>query len=359
MSFFLEKLFNVTVHRRWGLGEKTFDPSGIRRILVVRTDNVGDVLCCTPAIRALRKAFSGSYLAAVVVKYSQDALAGNPDLDEIFMYERPRHRPDRSRMALLLEKLRLTQTLRNLGFDLAIGLRSSFSWSEAWLVYATGAPLRLGYAPEEGRPQKFGFFYNRRVTPVPDVHEVKRVLHLIQTLGVQPGEDHLAVSISREEKETAESFLRERAIDRQKLIGFHLSSRVPANRWGLQNFAELAIRLIREDGKFVVLTWGPGDEGQAQEVRERVGRGIFLFPTSTFKKLGAIQQCCRAFVSPDGGAMHFSTAVGTPTVGLFGTTNPHHWAPWGNGHAALRKGKQVDLISVDEVYHALKIRMKS
>jgi heptosyltransferase-3 len=51
--------------------------------------------------------------------------------------------------------------------------------------------------------------------------------------------------------------------------------------------------------------------------------------------------------------MHFSTAVGTPTVGLFGKTNPENWAPWGVGHVALRRGPQADLISVDEVYQAL------
>jgi heptosyltransferase-3 len=60
------------------------------------------------------------------------------------------------------------------------------------------------------------------------------------------------------------------------------------------------------------------------------------------------------FVSPDGGAMHFATAVGTPTVGLFGKTNPQYWGPGGNGHVALRRGREADLISVDEVYQAVR-----
>ena len=100
----------------------------------------------------------------------------------------------------------------------------------------------------------------------------------------------------------------------------------------------------------MTLTWGPGDEGRAEEVQRRVGVGVFLYPTPNFKSLGAIQERCRVFVSPDGGAMHFSTAVGTPTVGLFGKTDPRLWAPWGDGHVALRRGKESELISVDEVY---------
>jgi heptosyltransferase-3 len=350
----LERLFNLGVHGRWGLGKTPFDPARIRRLLVVRNDNVGDVLCCTPAIRALRKAFPRATLAALVVGYSRDAITGNPDLDEVFVYEKAKHRPDRNRVVSLFKQLQVERCLKKKAFDLVIGLRSSFSWAEAWLVYFTGAPFRLGYDPGEGRNQKFAFFYNLRVPAAPQAHEVERALYLVGTLGVQPAEKHLTVTIPQADREAAESFLRERKIDPRNLVGFHLSSRLPANRWSLEKFAGLAARLIREDGKTVVLTWGPGDEAKAEEVLKRGGAGVFLFPTPSFKRLGAIQQRCRAFVSPDGGAMHFSTAVGTPTVGLFGKTNPENWAPWGDGHIALRRGKEADLITVEDVYRALR-----
>jgi hypothetical protein len=71
------------IHGRWSLGAPVFEPSCIRRIPAVRNENVGDVLCCTPAIRALRKAFPKAYLAARVVRHSRDAITGNPDLDEV------------------------------------------------------------------------------------------------------------------------------------------------------------------------------------------------------------------------------------------------------------------------------------
>ena len=353
MNPFLEKVFNLGVHRRWSLGKASFDPARIRRLLVVRNDNVGDVLCCTPAIRALRKAFPRAYLAALVVGYSQDAITGNPDLDEVFVYEKAKHRPDRNRVVSLFKQFQVEYRLKKKDFDLVIGLRSSFSWAEAWLVYFTGAPFRLGYDPGRGRNRKFAFFYNLRVPAAPQAHEVERALYLVKTLGVQPAEKHLTVTIPQAERELAESFLHQRKIDPRNLIGFHLSSRLPANRWSPEKFVALATRLVREGGKIVVLTWGPGDEDKAGEIQKRAGDGVYLFPTPSFKRLGAIQQCCRAFVSPDGGAMHFSTAVGTPTVGLFGKTNPENWAPWGDGHVALRRGPQADLISADEVYQAL------
>jgi heptosyltransferase-3 len=314
---------------------------------------VGDVLCCTPTIRALRRAFPQAYIAALVVRYSQDAITGNPDLDEVFIYEKAKHRPDRNRIISLYKQFRVERQLRKKRFDLAIGLRSTFSWSEAWLVYFSGAPFRVGYEPDRKKDWRFAFFYNLRVPPPPHEHEVKKSLRLAERIGVPPAEKELIVTIPEEEKKVAESFLRENAVDPQRLIGFHLSSRVPANRWSPEKFANLATRLIRGDGKVVVLTWGPGDENRAEEVHRRVGAGVYSFPTPHFKRLGAIQERCRVFVSPDGGAMHFATAVGTPTVGLFGKTEPQYWGPWGDGHVALWRGREADLITVDEVYQAV------
>jgi heptosyltransferase-3 len=356
LKFFLEKLFNLVVHHRWSLGGGDFDHSRIHRILVVRNDNVGDVLCSTPAIRALRAAFPRAYIAALVVGYAQDAITGNPDVDRVVLYEKAKHRPDRNRLVSLYKQLQVERDLKEKKFDLAVGLRSNFSWSEAWIVYFSGAPFRLGYDPGEGKNRKFAFFYNLRVASAPDQHEVKKALYLVERIGVQPAENaenKVTAVIPEEEKRRAESFLREHGIDPRELIGFHLSSRLRANRWSPENFTRLASRLIREEGKKVVLTWGPGDEGLAERVRSRVGDGVFLFRTPHFRRLGAIQQHCRVFVSPDGGAMHFSAAVGTPTVGLFGKTDPRHWAPWGDGHVALRRGREADQISVEDVYQAL------
>jgi ADP-heptose:LPS heptosyltransferase len=352
LNLFLEKLFSLGIHGKWSLGLEPYDPARVRRILVVRNDNVGDVLCSTPAIRAIRKAFPRAYLAALVVGYSRDAITGNPDLDDVFVYEKAKHRPDRNRAASFYRQFQVEQELRKKGFDLAIGLRSSFSWSEAWLVYFTGAPFRLG-AEAGDKDRRFAFFYNLPARLPSDLHEVEKALHLVSRLGVAPAEKHLAVAIPDVERRAAEGFLAENRIDPRNLVGFHLSSRVPANRWEPARFAALAARLVQE-GKSVILTWGPGDNWRAEEVRDAVGSGVFPFPTPSFKRLGAIQQLCRVFVSSDGGPMHFATAVGTPTVGLFGKTDPKLWGPWGDGHLALRKGKQAGLISVEDVLHALK-----
>jgi heptosyltransferase-3 len=353
MSLVLEKIFNLGIHGRWNLKKHPFNPSQIHRILVVRNDNVGDVLCCTPAIRALRRAFPKAYLAALVVSYSRDAIIGNPDLNEVFIYEKAKHRPDRNRFVSYYHQFQVERMIRRARFDLVIGMRSAFSWSEAWLVYFTGATVRLGY--EAGpRDQRFAFFYNLRVPWRPEGHEVEKVLRLLEPIGVSPAKTHLTVVIPEEDRKIVDLFLREKRIDPRQLVGFHLSGRVPANRWSPEKFASLAARLHQADGQSIVLTWAPGDEGQSEKVMRLAGEGVYAFPTPHFKRLGALQERCRVFLSPDGGPMHFAVAVGTPTVGLFGITDPSIWGPWGTPHVALRRGVEADSISVDEVYQAMK-----
>ena len=158
LYFLLEKLFNLLIHGKWSLEEGAFDTSRIRRILVVRNDNVGDVLCSTPAIRSLRRAFPQAYLAALVARYSQDAVSENPDVDEVFIYEKAKHRPDRNRFLSLYKQFQVLRGLKKKRFDLAIGMRSTFSWSEGWLVYYAGAPFRLGFRPEKKRDRGYSFF---------------------------------------------------------------------------------------------------------------------------------------------------------------------------------------------------------
>ncbi len=353
MSFWTEKPFNLMIHGRWSLGNPAFEPSRIRRILAVRNDNVGDVLCTTPAIRALRRAFPQAYIAALVVRYSQDAITGNPDLDEVFMYEKAKHRPDRSRLVSLFKQYQVLRDLKKEKFDLVIGMRSAFSWSEAWLVYFTGAPFRVGYSPVKRIDRYYDFFYNIGVPPeFSEGHEVNRVLRLIEAIGVARWDERLIVQIPEKEKEEVATFFRKNEIDSERAIGFHLSCRRASSRWPAQKWADLA-KLLVYDRCDVILTWGAGDRDLAEEVISRAGERVFLFSTPTLKQLGALQERCRVFLCPDGGTMHFSTAVGTPTIALFGEENPSRWAPWGNGHVVLKKGDRADLIPMDEVYRAV------
>ena len=118
-----------------------------RRILVVRTDRLGDVILTLPMLPLLRTWFPGSYLAMLVSRYPGDIVQGNPHLDEVLWYDRDGYQVP---FGELLRALRLR------AFDTVFVVHPTPSL--AWMVYRAGIRCRVGtgYRP-------YSFLFNRRV----------------------------------------------------------------------------------------------------------------------------------------------------------------------------------------------------
>ena len=68
------------------------DADSAPRILILRRDNIGDLVCTTPLIAALRAQLPGAWLGALVTTYNAEVLVGNSALDEVFVHEKLKHR---------------------------------------------------------------------------------------------------------------------------------------------------------------------------------------------------------------------------------------------------------------------------
>src|SRR5450759_4565553 len=90
-------------------------------ILIVRRDNIGDLVCTTPLISALRRRYPRAHIAALVNTYNRQVLEGHPDLDALYAYAKAKHRlPGQSRAAVYWDKLVLMLKLRGQRFDYAL-----------------------------------------------------------------------------------------------------------------------------------------------------------------------------------------------------------------------------------------------
>jgi len=132
----------------------TTEPENIKKILIVRNDNIGDVILTTPAIEALRKRFPDAYIAILVAEYACEAIEGNPYLDKVYIYEKAKH-SKANKLVAWWKQYKVIREIRRKKFDLAIGIRSTFSSSQGWLVFASGAPMRLGHYPNKKRYLSF------------------------------------------------------------------------------------------------------------------------------------------------------------------------------------------------------------
>ncbi|MEW5864671.1 MAG: glycosyltransferase family 9 protein [Pseudomonadota bacterium] len=294
------------------------------RLLIVRRDNIGDLVCTTPLIAALRERLPEAWIGALVNSYNAEVLARNPALDEVFVYEKLKHRT-RSLPRLAIERLRLLARLRRLRLD-------------AVLVPAP-SPQTKRLAARLGA----GRLIEGRADAPFDLHEVERSFDLGRAFGVEGTPGPLRIYPDPTAIERAR-----RAAGEGPFAAIHISARRPRQRWPLDRYAALARELAREQP--VLLLWAPGprddprhpgDDAAAREVtRLAASDRLVPLPTPDLAALIAALSLARLVVCPDGGAMHLAAALGKPVVALFGDSPPERWRPWGVAHRIVRPGSR-------------------
>src|SRR5574337_1011692 len=92
----------------------------IGSVIFIRRDNIGDLVCTTPAIRAVRRAFPRAKIGVLVNSYNAPVLKGNPDIDRLYVYRKPKHLPGKSRLSVLWENFKVFREIRREGYEVAI-----------------------------------------------------------------------------------------------------------------------------------------------------------------------------------------------------------------------------------------------
>jgi lipopolysaccharide heptosyltransferase II len=313
------------------LNEITLHEERIRRILLSRLRFMGDVILTTPLIRRLKKVFPKAQLSYLTEDVFAPLLLHNPHLDEVMAF------PLRGSVAA---QGRVYYQLRQRRFDLAIDLFGNPR--TALMTWLSGASIRVG-GDFRGR----GKLYNVRVpAPPAEPHAIDFHWRSLEALGIAKGDNRTEVFIASEEKRWAREFLHEISLDSsQPIVGLHPGATWPNKRWPEKYFAELARQLCDQNVQ-VLITQGPGEENVVMEVMRQISppnlsaarsQAITLLPVLSLRQLASVQQQMQVFVSNDCGVMHLAVAVGTPTIGLFGPSQPHIWFPYDqrDGHLAL------------------------
>ncbi len=356
----LEYVLEVGLHRRLPGGTASFTPDRVRRILVVRKDNIGDVLCTTPALRALRRAFPEAYLAILVAEHCRAAVEQNPDADEVLTYTKAKHRAGSLGLAALWDLVWVIRDLRARAFDLAIAMGRPCSRSSAWLAYVSGARWRLGYSTPALQP--FPFFVNLGCDPgTMTSHEVDGCLELLGSIGIPPAGRRLTLIPNPDTVVAIRRRLGRAEAESGGVALIHISNRREASRWPLAAFAEAADRLHKQLGVSIVLSWAPGnasnplfpgDDGKVEEIEQQMQARPIPLRTPNLGDLIAAVSVCDLVLCTDGGLMHIAAALDIPQVVLFGETSVMHWTPVSEKCTLLRRGRRVDQISVEEVVAA-------
>lgn len=326
------------------------------RILVIRRDNIGDLVCTTPLIFALRERFPLARIVALVNTYNKPVLAGNPAIDAVYAYEKGKHRSEkRSIVSVYADRLKLVLDLRREKFDYAILATPGFEPRSLRLARMIGARHVLGYT-EVGKAGRIdiALAYDRAAGR----HQVEDAFGLLRPLGVVGPPPPVRVFPDPERRlELARALVGLQG--EGPVVGVHISARRSRQQWPEERFAAL-IRAIgtRHRVRFLLL-WSPGeadnpkhpgDDGKARAIAERCqGLPLLPWPTEELSRLIAALSLCDCVVCADGGAMHLAAGLAKPILCFFGDSNPAQWRPWKVRHELLRPAsRDLKDLSVEE-----------
>lgn len=287
------------------------------RILVTRLQYLGDVILTLPLVDAVRRRFPDAEVDYLCRPPSSDLLDGDPRFARVFALH------PQSGAA---ESVSLIRSLRSRRYDAVIDLYGNPR--SAWLTRFTGAKTRIG-GDRRGRR----FLYTTPVTVAPEVRSaLEHHLRYAEPLDVPCDAGKPALVSSPEEVEAARDLLDRRGVETRRpdrpRIGVHPGGKWEVKRWPASSFARLA-GILRDtwDADVVVFT-GPGEARFTDRVAGETGDGVTVLPEMNVRSVAAVLSLLDGMVVSDGGIMHLSVAVGTPTVGLFGSAEPDIWFPY-------------------------------
>jgi lipopolysaccharide heptosyltransferase II len=342
------------------------DKTKIKKILVVRTDRIGDVVLSTPVIRVLRENFKDSFIAMMVSSKTKDLVSQNPYLDEVIVYDKDNIHKS------IFSSIKFAFYLKRKKIDMVLILHPTNRVNI--MTYLAGIPIRVGY------DRKCGFLLTDKI---PDEkylglkHEIEYSLDMLRHIGLEVKDDlkQLFVAIKKEDMLSVEKFLAANNIKKSNIvIGINPSASDPTRRWMPERFAKLADSLIKDFNAKVIITTESSDIEVGRTVSNLMqNKPILALGNLTLGELACLMKHLRIFISNDSGPVHIATAMDTPVISIFGRNqkglSPDRWKPLGRDDIYIHKEvgcsvclahncdkgfKCLEAISVNEVLDAVR-----
>ncbi len=331
---------------------RTFD-----RILLIKPSAVGDVLHAVPILAKLRARYPVARIDWLLNPAIADLVGSHPALTNVVAFDRSAYGRAWRSWSAASALAGMVSAVRRARYDLVVDLHGQFR--SAMLVWASGAPVRIGFDRPRRRPAAASdrrlntqayvhgwtgarewawLAYTHRI-PIPrlDVHAVDRYLWLGPILGLDDGPPDFRLPVSPEAEARVDALIR-----RGGLAGRPLAVLVPGTlwetkHWHVEGFAEVARRLTRS-GRAVALAGSPAERGRCQAVAALCPGVCDLSGRTTLSDLAALIRRAEVCVTNDSGSMHLAVALGRPVVGVFGPTDPVWIGPYGRPRSVVRSG---------------------
>ncbi|MBU0502794.1 MAG: lipopolysaccharide heptosyltransferase II [Candidatus Omnitrophota bacterium] len=317
----------LTLRRRYAGQDKEY-----KRILITRTDRIGDVVLSTPAIKALRMRYPSAYIAMMVSPYAKDIVIENPDLDEVIILDKDNKHKN------LKGAWELSRDLKKKRFDLAIALHPTNRVH--LIIYSAGIPRKIGY------DRKFGFLFTDKIRHLKQLgqkRESEYNFDLLKPLGIEWEDQELFFPLRKESEIWVDELFAGEGIKKgDSILAINPGASCPSRIWPVERFVQVAERFIEKHGFKIIVLSGSKEVHIADEVIYQMKhKAVNLGGKTSVSQLASVLKRCSLLISNDSGPVHIACALGTPVVSIFSRSqeglSPKRWGPVGKRGVFLHK----------------------
>ncbi len=283
-------------------------------VAIVMLSAIGDSVHVLPVIASLRDAWPRVRITWVIQPVAHALMAGRPDVDDFVVFRRS------DGMRGFLDVRRAVQDRR---FDLAIDLQVYFK--AGLLTALLPAERKLGFDRARARDANW-LFTNERIPPHAPQHVQDQYLEFVEYLGIEPRR-RWDFHFTPEELARRDAFLAR--LDRPAMAVILRTSR-PQKNWPAERYARVLEIAEHDLGLQPVLVGSaaPDEVAVAEEVTRLTRATPVNALANDLRGLAALLSGSALLLSPDTGPLHVAVALGVPTVGLYGYTDPKRSGPY-------------------------------
>lgn len=294
------------------------------RVLISRTDRIGDLAISIPAIKAVRDKYPDGFIAVCVSPNSYDLVKNNPFLNDIIILDKENKHRGISGM------IKFIFTIAKRKFDVVFVLNHSTRVHLAYFL--AGIPKRIGY------DKKWGNLLTGRIPhdkQKGEKHEMEYTLDLLRASGIEIHDKKMDIYLSSKALNEAGIFLGRHGISKDdKFIAIHPGSSCPSKKWPIAYFTELSNRAVKKYGVKVVIVGDKDCMEFGKFIAKNSGNAIVdLTGKTSVEMLACVIKKSSLLVSNDSGPVHVAVSVGTPVISIFGRNDkglsPTRWRPLG------------------------------
>ena len=291
----------------------------MHRVALLKLTALGDVVRATPLLSALAAAHPGVEVSWIVESVWAPVLEAHPHLHDIIPFDsaawrRLRHQ---SFAGWAVQMARLRQSLARRRFDAIINCHPE-KW---WTALLCPAPKRVALYASGKIPYRS--FYTSVVTEEPGSNMVDHYLRATTALGCPPASRQLMLGETTDEAPFFSAFLLRHGLTRNRpIVLFAPFSTGETRCWEPERYAHVADDLCRAHNAQVIITMAPGDNEKARAIAAQASFPLILAEDTTLRQYIALIRRADLLVCVDSSALHLASALGTPYIALFGSTDP-------------------------------------